>query len=39
MNAANIICFMRQTARMMVGMVAVVLPCLVAGGQFRLQTE
>ena len=32
MNGANITCFMQQTAWMMVGMVAVVLPSLVAGG-------
>ena len=36
MTGANITCFMRQTAWMMVGMVAVVLPSSVAGGDNHL---
>ena len=39
MNGANITCFMRQTAWLVVDLVAVVLPHSVAGGQFRIQTE
>ena len=39
MNAANVTCFMRQSACMVVDMVSVVLNYSVAGGQFRLQPE
>ena len=39
MDGTNITCFMQQTVLLVDGLVAVVLPFLVAGGLFRLQTE